>query len=276
MVSSVETVLALKAMAGDKHKRAVLVKDKSCIGGLALLLSNTDDHLVKLSLETLMLCAETPENREPLREFLGMTEQLEALMVRCDCSGVDALSRQLYETLHSEDKITPLKDTCNSSNTGSRRRSSIQKMLMGGHKSSKTIVLQLRGLLNKCDRDVCMRLLLQVKGVISITFDMHKKRCILRTKPDVRPESLVQAITRTQTIIAQQVVKNESGEELFLSFGSHQKDLDKENETELPDYLPDDEQPVVDDKAISRPGEEKKAGGWLSSAASFFTNSFYW
>ena len=26
MVSSVETVLALKAMAGDKHKRAVLVK----------------------------------------------------------------------------------------------------------------------------------------------------------------------------------------------------------------------------------------------------------
>ena len=33
-----------------------------------------------------------------------------------------------------------------------------------------------------------MRLLLQVKGVISITFDMNKKRCILRTKTEVRPE----------------------------------------------------------------------------------------
>ena len=40
----------------------------------------------------------------------------------------------------------------------------------------------------QCDRDVCMRLLLQVKGVVSITFDMNRKRCIIRTKVDVRPE----------------------------------------------------------------------------------------
>lgn len=64
--------------------------------------------------------------------------------------------------------------------------------------------------------------------------------------------------------------------QLFLSFGNHQKDLDKENEAELPDYLPDDEHHVVDDKAISKPGTEEKKGGWLSSAASFLTNSFYW
>ena len=65
--------------------------------------------------------------------------------------------------------------------------------------------------------------------------------------------------------------------QLLLSFGSHQKDLDKENETELPDYLPDEEEPIIDDKAMARPGKgDQRGGGWLSSAASFFTNSFYW
>lgn len=38
------------------------------------------------------------------------------------------------------------------------------------------------------DRDVLMRLVLQVKGVISVTFDMNKKRCFLRVKPDIKPE----------------------------------------------------------------------------------------
>lgn len=33
-----------------------------------------------------------------------------------------------------------------------------------------------------------MRLVLQVKGVISVTFDMNKKRCFLRVKPDIKPE----------------------------------------------------------------------------------------
>lgn len=39
-----------------------------------------------------------------------------------------------------------------------------------------------------------MRLLLQVKGVVSITFDMNKKRCIVRTKLDVRPEVLIHTL----------------------------------------------------------------------------------
>lgn len=43
-------------------------------------------------------------------------------------------------------------------------------------------------IISQADRDLCMRLLLKVKGVISITFDMTKKRCLLRVKFDVKPE----------------------------------------------------------------------------------------
>lgn len=40
----------------------------------------------------------------------------------------------------------------------------------------------------QADRDLCMRLLLKVKGVVSVTFDAGRKRCLLRTRPDVKPE----------------------------------------------------------------------------------------
>lgn len=271
---SCEAIQAMRSMAMDAKKRAILVKDTTCIGGLVLVLSNPDANIVRLALETIQLLSETPEHRPLLRSFMGMMEQLESLIDRKDCGEVEHLAKEVYMQLKQEGQITPLKDSCN---TSTNRRSSIQRVLQGSYKNSKIIILQLRGLLNKCDRDVCMRLLLQVKGVISITFDMNKKRCIVRAKLDVRPESLVQAIAKTQSIHAQQVVKNESGEEMFLSFGTRHDKLNKENESDIPDYLPDDEElHPIDDKAIARNKSESRPGGWLSSAANFLANSFYW
>lgn len=273
---SCEAMQAMKMMAMDEKKRSILVKDTTCIGGLVLVLSNPDENVVKLALETIHLLAETVENRPLLRGFIGMMEQLESLIDRKDCGEVESLAKDVYMKLKQDTQITPLKDSFNTSGNVSRR-SSMQKLLHGGYKNSKIIILQLKGLLNKCDRDVCMRLLLQVKGVISITFDMNKKRCIVRSKLDVRPESLVKAITKTQSIYAQQVVKNDSGEEMFLSFGHHSDKFNKENDSELPDYLPDDEElQPVDDKALSRNKPDSTSGGWLSSAANFLANSFYW
>ncbi|XP_045157272.1 armadillo repeat-containing protein 1-like [Mercenaria mercenaria] len=273
---SCEAIQAMKTMAMDVKKRAILVKDSTCIGGLVLVLSNPDENVVKLALETIHLLAETADHRPLLRGFIGMMEQLESLIDRKDCGEVECMAKEVYMQLKQDSQVTPLKDNFNTSANKSRR-SSMQKMLHGGYKNSKIIVLQLKGLLNKCDRDVCMRLLLQVKGVISITFDMNKKRCIVRAKLDVRPESLVQAIAKTQSIHAQQVVKNDSGEEMFLSFGTRNDKLNKENESDLPDYLPDDEElQPIDDKAISRNKPDSTSGGWLSSAASFLANSFYW
>ncbi|KAH3733609.1 armadillo repeat-containing protein 1-like isoform X2 [Dreissena polymorpha] len=284
MVSS-EAIQAMKTMAADSKKRAVLVKDTTCIGGLVLVLSNEDNRIVRLALETIQLLAETPEHRALLRNFIGMMEQIESVIDKKDVE-LEGLARDVYNCLSSSDTTTPLRDTFNTSNSSTTsRRSSMQKSFHGGVRHSKTVILQLKGLLNKCDRDVCMRLLLQTKGVISITFDMNKKRCIVRVKPDMRPESLVQAIARTQSIQAQQVIKAETGEELFLSFGHHQEGCDKENnttlrdrenDTTLPDYLPDEEEVTVDDRALARNKGPSKSGGWLSTAANFLTNSFYW
>ncbi|XP_048256244.1 armadillo repeat-containing protein 1-like [Haliotis cracherodii] len=275
-----DAISAMKTLATDPKKRAALAKDATCVGGLVVVLSNSDTKVVTLALETLLLLVESGENVAPLKNFMGMLDQLEALMNRSDGEPeLRALTEKLYLILTEVDQQTPLRDTSNIHST--RRNSSCSKksnksLSYHSHKH-KSVILQLRGITDRSDRELCMKLLLQVKGVISITFDMNKRRSILRVKNDVKPESLVQAVARSQTMAAQQVVRDDNGEELFLSFRSLMEEAEKEN-SDMPSYLADDaDSPVIDDKAVARTArDEKKEGGWLSSAASFLTNSFYW
>lgn len=63
-------------------------------------------------------------------------------------------------------------------------------------------------------RKLCEEELLKVKGVISFTFVMTKSRCIIRCKVELSPEMLCDAINNTKLLSAQQVVRNERGEEV--------------------------------------------------------------
>lgn len=63
-------------------------------------------------------------------------------------------------------------------------------------------------------RKLCEEELLKIKGVISFTFVMNKSRCIIRCKVELSPEMLCDAINKTKVLSAQQVVRNERGEEV--------------------------------------------------------------
>lgn len=278
---TIETFVVMKGMASDPKRRNVLVKDPTCIGGLVMVLSNPDVKIVTMALEILLLLADRPTHRTLLRDHVGMTGQLETIMARSSYDKkARSLAEKLYVTVTEVDVQTPLKDTCNISTTSSRsgKKSSSSKnnrSILNG--KSKHIILQMRGLIDKADRELVMKLILQVKGVISITFDLNKKRCILRTRQEVKPETLVQAVAKSQTMTAQQVIKDDNGDEMLLSFGCNPQDMDKENTT-LPDYLPDEvDSPTQDGKTMARVGEDsKKSSGWLGTAANFLSNSFYW
>ncbi|KAK3758662.1 hypothetical protein RRG08_016631 [Elysia crispata] len=277
-----DAIAAMKQMASDPKKRVLLAKDTTCMGGLIIVLSNADPAVVKEALQTFLLLCECPEARSILKNHVGMMDQLEKLTNTTEkdselCQLADCLKAKLMIT--TEAQKAPLKD---SSNVSSRRSSTAKNQSLQGHKV-KTIVLLLKGYQDKSDRDLCARLLLKVKGVISITFDLSKLRCIVRTKQDVKAEALATSIAKSMTMTAQQVVRNEHGEESFITFGSnrscaHNMSCGKENE-DLPDYLSDDSDSIiVDDKALKRPSEEdkKKSASWFSAAANFLTNSFYW
>ena len=59
--------------------------------------------------------------------------------------------------------------------------------------------------------------LLGVKGVISFTFNMPQKRCILRVRTDVKPEVPCRALEATGELAVKHVIKNENGEEVSSS-----------------------------------------------------------
>ncbi|KAK7100308.1 armadillo repeat-containing protein 1-like [Littorina saxatilis] len=285
---STDAIAAMKAMAQDSKKRQMLVKDTTCMGGLVLVLSNPQQSVVTLALETLLLLGEEKELRPLIAAHIGMLDQLEMVLHRSqNGEEVKKLADQLYGLLtESPLPQAPLRDSSNtqlprSSGTGKNKPSL---------KSTKSVVLQVRGVHDQADRDLCMRLLLRVKGVVSITFDVHKKQCLMRTKPEVKPESLVRAITKSMTMSAQQVIRNENGDESLVSFNvscgfstMEPGTQGKENETFLPPYLSDDEDeknaPREEDRsALSKGGTERETttSKWFSAAASFLTNSFYW
>ena len=64
---------------------------------------------------------------------------------------------------------------------------------------------------------VCEEKLLSVRGMVSFTFDMAKSRCIVRARPDTTAEIICQTINKTKVLSAQQIVKNERGEEVKVA-----------------------------------------------------------
>uniref|UniRef100_A0A2K6NX22 Armadillo repeat-containing protein 1 n=1 Tax=Rhinopithecus roxellana TaxID=61622 RepID=A0A2K6NX22_RHIRO len=131
-------------------------------------------------------------------------------------------------------------------------------------------------LLFQSRRNLCEEALLKIKGVISFTFQMAVQRCVVRIRSDLKAEALASAIASTKVMKAQQVVKSESGEEMLVPF--QDTPVEVEQNTELPDYLPEDESPTKEqDKAVSRVGSHPEGGAsWLSTAANFLSRSFYW
>jgi hypothetical protein len=45
---------------------------------------------------------------------------------------------------------------------------------------------------------------------------MAKSRCIVRARPDTTAETICQTINKTKVLAAQQIVKNERGEEVSV------------------------------------------------------------
>ena len=86
------------------------------------------------------------------------------------------------------------------------------------HKFIKQLLISLAYIqhvvVHQITRKLCEEKLLKIKGVISFTFVMSKSRCIIRCKVELSPEMLCDVINNTKVLSAQQVVRNERGEEV--------------------------------------------------------------
>ncbi|TNN88894.1 Armadillo repeat-containing protein 1 [Liparis tanakae] len=151
-----------------------------------------------------------------------------------------------------------------------------QFFLGSNNKRAKTVVLHIDGLDDSARRSLCEEALLKLRGVISFTFQMAVKRCVVRIRSDLKAEALGTAINSTKVMMAQQVVKTQGGGELILPF-KEDSEVPVEENTDIPDYLPEEESPSQEpDKAVTRVGSITDGMGWVNTAANFLTRSFYW
>uniref|UniRef100_A0A3Q3AIC8 Armadillo repeat-containing protein 1 n=2 Tax=Kryptolebias marmoratus TaxID=37003 RepID=A0A3Q3AIC8_KRYMA len=271
MMDALSVVCQLRDLASEPQNRQVIVQDQGCLPGLVLFLDHKDPEVLFATLQTLRYLAELPPNIPTMKNELGMMVSLENLIQRDGLSvDITALAKEVYNILRAPNN--PAAHT-----PERQRRKKSQFFINSSNKKAKSVTLHIQGLDNIHQRSLCEDALLKVKGVISFTFQMASKRCTVRIRSDLPTESLATAIAATKVLSAQQVVKNEAGEEVYVPLNSCGGPV--QQNSALPDYLPEDEEsPEREvDRAISRTAAKEDANGsWLNAAASFLTKTFYW
>ncbi|XP_068196616.1 armadillo repeat-containing protein 1-like [Antennarius striatus] len=262
----------LRDLAADPMNRRAIVQDQGCLPGLILFLDHANPQVVYSALLAIRYLAECRANREKLMGELGMMLSLQNVVQKSTTPGeTKLLASEIYELLQASNaaEAGPAEET-----VSSRRKA--QFFLGSSNKRAKTVVLHIDGLDDSGRRSLCEEALLKIRGVISFTFQMTVKRCIVRIRSDLKAEALASAIASTQVMKAQQVVKGENGDEVLIPF-VEDGSLEVEQNVDLPDYLPEDESPSQEpDKAVSRVGSGQEGSGWLGAAANFLSRSFYW
>ncbi|XP_063317352.1 armadillo repeat-containing protein 1-like [Pelmatolapia mariae] len=262
----------LRDLAADPMNRRAIVQDQGCLPGLILFLDHPNPQVVYSALLAIRYLAECRANREKLRAELGMMLSLQNVMQKSTTPGeTKLLASEIYELLQASGSADsePAEEP-----VSSRRKA--QFFLGSSNKRAKTVVLHIDGLDDSSRRSMCEEALLKIKGVISFTFQMAVKRCIVRIRSDLKAEALASAIAATEVMKALQVVKGENGDEVLIPF-PEDGSVEVEQNVDLPDYLPEEESPSQEpDKAVSRVGSGQDGGSWLGAAANFLSRSFYW
>ncbi|KAF7647246.1 hypothetical protein LDENG_00175360 [Lucifuga dentata] len=262
----------LRDLAADPLNRRAIVQDQGCLPGLILFLDHPNPQVVYSALLAVRYLAECRANQEKLRVELGMMLSLQNVMQKTTTPGeTKLLASEIYELLQASSSAAsePAEEA-----VSSRRKA--QFFLGSSNKRAKTVILHIQGLDDSSRRSLCEEALLKIRGVISFTFQMTVKRCIVRVRSDLTAEALASAIASTQVMTAQQVLKGENGDEVLISLAADGSAPAEQN-TDLPEYLPEDESPSQEpDKAVSRVGSGQDGTGWLGTAANFLSRSFYW
>ncbi|KAF7233809.1 hypothetical protein EG68_10999 [Paragonimus skrjabini miyazakii] len=306
-MDDLETVLNLKVLAEDSYKCDTLLRDRTTLEGLVLLLSNSNKELVFLILQVLLTLSGRPKGPTTLKGLIGLDEQLHRLISSDrpqptkDAQSVEEIAKKVFTSVFDvqQAKVSGCGATHNSLG-----RSPIQPT---------NVILRLYGIRDEADVDAVRSQLLQVRGVVSVTFQMHKQRVIVCAVTDLNPERLVHAV---RAIRPQQLptCPTNSGNQEIMKPGrlseneirariirrrteahavsslrrtyskAEPKRVDSFRNYQAPVYLEDDADLFEVDESRAAPKlktrarevDEKLGGGPISWLSDFLERSFFW
>ncbi|KAK2859460.1 hypothetical protein Q5P01_004080 [Channa striata] len=282
-MDALTVVNQLRDLAADPLNRRAIVEDQGCLPGLILFLDHPNPQVVYSALLAVRYLAECRANREKMKAELGMMLSLQNVMQKIYGALTKLLASEIYFCSTSGSSCLFLPGFHDWTGLETEINLTCPKISFWGitaviftvHHSSVYMTLDW-GLEGHTRRSLCEEALLKIRGVISFTFQMAVKRCVVRIRSDLKAEALGTAINSTKVMKAQQVLKTEDGGELMVPFQEDSAVLVEEN-TDIPDYLPEEESPSQEqDKAVTRVGSITDGMGWLSTAANFLSRSFYW
>eukprot|EP00049_Salpingoeca_infusionum_P019139 m.360421 g.360421 ORF g.360421 m.360421 type:complete len:282 (+) comp19027_c0_seq1:148-993(+) len=275
-------VTQLRQLASDPRNRKAIVQDHGSLPGLVLFLDNSDPRVVETAVEALNLLSQCKENRRKMHSELGLMVSLERIVA--NQASTPAAVKGAEQTIDNiMDTITVCKTSQRVPLGGLQPRDHCETpgFMNGKSKMARTLVMQVTGLDDLQSRKVVERALLATQGVVSFTFDMKASRVTIRVRDWVKSEDVCESINSTGSMIAQQVVKNDQGQEVILSFGaSPVKPAGPERDAvPLPEYLDND--PVIADpetakKAVVQTNANGGAAGWLTAIGGYISKSLYW
>uniref|UniRef100_A0A3B5LXB4 Armadillo repeat-containing protein 1 n=1 Tax=Xiphophorus couchianus TaxID=32473 RepID=A0A3B5LXB4_9TELE len=202
----------LRDLAADPMNRRAIVQDHGCLPGLILFLDHPDPQVVYCALLAVRYLAECRANREKLKAELGMMLSLQNVVQKSTTPGeTKLLASEIYQLLQTAAGADE-PQAAGPGRGGAQRKA--QFFLGSSNKRAKTVILQIHGLDDPGRRSLCEEALLKIRGVISFTFQMAVKRCVVRIRSDLKAEALASAIAATEVMTAQQVVKDENGDEV--------------------------------------------------------------
>lgn len=263
---TLRTLQQYRLMAGDAAKVEPLTRDGTVAQFLAYVLEDRDEAIVTEALHTIVLLCRADASRRQLARTYGLEPALQCLKMKDSGAAVLALADQALAELNR-----PAATRAASTPTREKPR-------LPPRPKHKVVTLHVTGLVTDSDRDELESLLVRVRGMISIVFDMGRGRCTCRVRDNVTVGTLGSAVDRTETMAAYQVVRGADGDgEELVPVSKRAKALERPAEEKLPDYLPEDDGDVVPGAgAMATDGFFKQAGGWLTSASSYLSQSLYW
>jgi len=279
-MEALPVVKHLHSLAEKPENRESIVKDQGCLPGLILFLDNQENEVVLLVLQTIQLLAENAANRKIMQKEVGMMESIKKIMQDDRFKAHPAIKRRAT-ALYNKLNVSLMRPSSTQKRIHTVAPTS-QKFFVGSsNKKAKLIVLQVNGLHDETSKKLCGDYLLTVRGVVSFTFNMQKNRCMVRVIPKITGEELCKAVERSKLLTAEQVVKNKSGEEVTLSFGSQPNvpgdEKAKLDEDDFPGYLPEEDPVETSKTALARTDDKESGGsGWFGGVSSFISNTLYW
>eukprot|EP00127_Corallochytrium_limacisporum_P002050 Clim_evm38s99 gene=Clim_evmTU38s99 len=287
-------VSSLRDLAKQPNNRSAIVRDKASLGGLILFLDSSEVEVVRTALEALRYLTEEQEGRTAIQGEAGLLDNLQKLQNRLPDPEI------LNEAQELEKRLSPQKASSNNekrekllaqakanaavgssagSQTGKRQQ---QSFFTGASvKKARTVTLYVEGMNTSELRGIVEERLLTVRGVISFTFDISRERVVVRVTHAVKVEQICKAVNDKQDVHAQQVVKNDNGEEVLVDPCPVVADAEADD-----GYIDEDDYDGVaaNDSSwgtgwLVRKGDKNKkddGGGVIGAAASWLTKKFYW